>query len=338
MKVSQERLAHASQVPPKAEPPRRKPWTSAGTAAYTQPSQPRRRLHPDARLPADGEHAAPPYDPESHETTTDREAYGPELGLDSYSEAAHPGEEGDPTPHRDEHKADGAAYRNSPNTVGPYQAVIVFLLLLMVLVIIGIVYQLFFRPNSEPGKPLVETAGPAPSVEASKEQPTKDLTQEPLIQKPKSTAITDLRPAAAPATEVPALEAPVRNISRSSPLSSITPGGEEIRLPPPAPDSQRDSNQGNEGLERLLQSKVGGIGYWIQVGAFSSLNNANSLKAELYQNQLESVIQESQGERRKLYRVRVGLYTSKIEAERILRQLKNIGNSFSESIIIKTEI
>ena len=209
--------------------------------------------------------------------------------------------------------------RYTQNSQGPYQAVVVFLLLLMVLVIMSIVYQLFFRPNSE--QPLVaETEAPISSVSEiqNSEEETDTVSDRSYEQLPKTN------------TE------PLNNSSVvSSPVSNITPGGEEIE---PAASDLEYRQQSIDENELLLKSKVGGIGYWIQVGAFSSLSNANRMKDQIAKKHLESVIQESKNNTGIVYRVRIGLYASREEALRILRQLKNTDKEFINSIVIQIEI
>ena len=200
------------------------------------------------------------------------------------------------------------------NPQGPYRAVVVFLLLLMALVIMVIVYQLFFRPRlAPPTTAKVSEAAAAPTEEKP------ELQQTPPLSSPPETS-----------TETTSAETKP-SVSQSSPMSNVTPTGEEVE--PKAPEPKGPSNDLS-----LLRSKVGGIGYWIQVGAFSSWNNANKMKQQLALNHLESVIQESNNGTKKVYRVRVGLYTSKKEAERILRQLKNMDSSFANSMIMQIEM
>ena len=341
--------------------------TGVGAPYQRRPSplQPRRRLHPNhpAVAPvdhADGQHSSDgtPSAPRYHAPQEKDEA---ELDQSTPIHAMHKDEANEAAHSKGLHK-EFSELNTTSN--GPYQAVVVFLLLLMVLVIIGVVYQLFFRPNpgnlpenlngnvisklDENPKEILQTSkspetsgqiSPTDSVEKRKAGEKNKVGQAGKESGTKMVEDNALKQSSATAEQkkVQRVENSMENtpnISRSSPLSKIMPGGEEIPQRPsaPTPSEKNDSN------ERLLQSKVGGIAYWIQVGAFSLLNNANSLQAELNQNHLESVIQESTNERSKLYRVRVGLYTSKIEAERILRQLKSIGNSFAQSIIVKTEI
>ncbi len=227
------------------------------------------------------------------------------------------------------------AYSSPLDQQGPYRIVVVFLLLLMALVIMGIVYQLFLRPESATSNLAQQNLAQQNVVPA--ESGTSDN------QKPGSES--DMGNRANPADGTPEDQSegrPGSTLSRSSSVSTITPRGEELSPPPSAsagndslpvgPSVQSDEN------DLLLQSKVGGIGYWIQVGAFSSLNNANSIKGRLSARHIESVIQSGRHDGATIYRVRVGLYTSKEEAERILRQLKNIGESFINSMIIEAEI
>ncbi len=220
---------------------------------------------------------------------------------------------------------------------GCYQVVIVFLLLLMSLLIMAIVYQLFFRPRPTTPKILgIETK----ALEESSAIPAKgDMEQEKRELKLESEGIAQSKEQTE--QKQPVEQTTRKNLdtlSKSSPISSITPRGEEIRPVSNSKTFVSTKKKLPDNNEQLLLSKIGGIGYWIQVGAFSSLKNANKTKQLLTQNYLESVIQESKNETRKIYRVRVGLYTSKEEAERILRQVKNIDKIFAKSIIIHIEV
>ncbi|WGK68453.1 SPOR domain-containing protein [Candidatus Haliotispira prima] len=215
---------------------------------------------------------------------------------------------------------------------GPYQTVVVFLLLLMALVIMGIVYQLFFRPNSadsladatEYDQAMADSGDSGKTVTEGESKEAEKTVGEGSENSGVSRQGHGANPAG--------------SLSRSSPVSSVTPRGEVIARPAWVPPVSEDLGSTVDQDALLLQSKVGGIGYWIQVGAFSSLDNANNIRQQLTKNHLESVVQTGNGGGGKVYRVRVGLYTSKEEAERILRQLKNIGVSFAGSIIIKIEI
>ena len=393
MKISQERFSEhfSSQIPKSPQvhqnaPGPQKPQMpgvlgepeeprATGSPFQKAPLQPRRRLHPhnpDMTAHADG---TIPANSEARNPTSNEAAEEPETEFFSEEnpsfQTMHKNQATETHYPADKKDFSGKVFSSlNPSSIGPYQAVVVFLLLLMVLVIIGVVYQLFFRAENLPDSLQNSQSGNVISKSDEDSIPGQEILQTPKILKaneasgqvflpgpveapPTSTEQVEKKTApkqenTAP-TEIPRVVVPqkttqrvgiqnTQNISRSSPLSSITPGGEEISSPPPSAPALTTPSTPSDSNANLLQSKVGGIGYWIQVGAFSSLNNANSLKAELNQNRLKPVIQESKNERKKLYRVRMGLYTSKIEAERILRQLQNIGDSFSQSIIIRTEI
>ena len=220
---------------------------------------------------------------------------------------------------------------------GPYRAVVVFLLLLMALVIMAMVYQLFFRPNENSSATdrqpqaqdhnIVQESINHKAAEAEPQDTQEDTNER------QTTAAEPLNesPAGSPNTSI------TGELSQASPVSMLSPDGEEVSTPRSARPSP-ELNTPVDKNEVLLQSKVGGIGYWIQVGAFSSRKNANNIQQQLVQSHLRSEVQEVISGYKKVYRVRIGLYTSKEEAKRIQRQLNNIGGPFADSIIIQTDM
>ncbi len=286
------------------------------------------------------------HDPAHNSNTHHQSGYPPQESAAQPPLPADSPIENNPVEHNNDH-AEATAQSRSRSSIwqshqGPYRAVVVFLLLLMALVIMAMVYQLFFRPNQsssatdrqpqaqdqnilqEPINKKVAEAVPQDAQEDTNERQTS--TAEPLPAEPLNE-----NPAGSPNTPI------TGELSQASPVSMLSPDGEEVSTP----RSARPSPELNTPVDEnkvLVQSKVGGIGYWIQVGAFSSRKNANNIQQQLAQSHLSSEVQEGESGSKKVYRVRIGLYTSKEEAKRIQRQLKNIGKPFADSIIIKTDM
>ena len=75
--------------------------------------------------------------------------------------------------------------------------------------------------------------------------------------------------------------------------------------------------------------------YWVQVGAYSSQQNANTLAEEYRQKGYNAVvIDPSPSDRRKLYRVRLGGYETREEAERARDQLAQQENKKQSDYLI----
>ena len=77
--------------------------------------------------------------------------------------------------------------------------------------------------------------------------------------------------------------------------------------------------------------------YWIQAASFSTLDSAEQLKNNLEKKGLFSVISLKEIDGTKYYRVRIGPYQQKIEAEGWLSRLK-IQNECAEAYITSTRV
>lgn len=130
--------------------------------------------------------------------------------------------------------------------------------------------------------------------------------------------------------------APLNQTPLSSPVTSLSPTGE--RTKPQSPAQSPNPVEKQDDSHELLGTKIGGVGFWIQVGAFSSETNAKVLMNKLQSNGLSAEIQTQGSAGKKLYRVRAGIYTSKEEAQRVLLQLKSLDKDFQNSIIVSTEL
>jgi DedD protein len=76
--------------------------------------------------------------------------------------------------------------------------------------------------------------------------------------------------------------------------------------------------------------------YWVQTGSFSTKARADGVKETLASKGIGSVIENREVEGKTFYRVRVGPYTSKNEADYWLSLIKSI-NGFEDSQILKSQ-
>ena len=76
--------------------------------------------------------------------------------------------------------------------------------------------------------------------------------------------------------------------------------------------------------------------YWVQTGAFSTANSAEGVKETLASKGIASIIENRDVDGKTLFRVRVGPYTSKNEADYWLSLIKTIGG-FEDSQVRQTQ-
>ena len=76
--------------------------------------------------------------------------------------------------------------------------------------------------------------------------------------------------------------------------------------------------------------------FWVQTGAFSTVSKAEGVKETLASKGITSIIENRDVEGRTLFRVRVGPYTSKNEADYWLSLIKSI-NGFEDSQVRQTQ-
>ena len=147
------------------------------------------------------------------------------------------------------------------------------------------------------------------------------------VPKPSTAAVPDT-PAtgrAAPAAQRPAAVAATSSSSGSSSGSASKPNPAATN-PKPAASTQNKAP---------VQTKVYDD-FWVQTGAFSTIATAETVKESLATKGITSIIENRDVEGRTVYRVRVGPYTSKNEADYWLSLIKTIGG-FEESQIRQTQ-
>ncbi|NDC60986.1 MAG: sporulation protein [Betaproteobacteria bacterium] len=122
-----------------------------------------------------------------------------------------------------------------------------------------------------------------------------------------------------------------KNPSANAPVKSDEPApGKTVALPPtdPSPASTSDDPLGD-----LAASKARGdeFQYFIQVGAFHSSEDAEGQRAKLSLGGYDPKISERDQAGKMVYRVRLGPFDSKSEAEQIQTKLKS--NKFESALI-----
>ena len=100
-------------------------------------------------------------------------------------------------------------------------------------------------------------------------------------------------------------------------------------MPAPAVKGKPDSNASSDPIGDLVRAKSGApadpFAYFIQVGAFRTPEDAESQRAKLSLTGVEAKVTEREQAGRQIYRVRVGPYDSKDDADRAKGQLDASG-------------
>ena len=133
------------------------------------------------------------------------------------------------------------------------------------------------------------------------------------VPRPSSAAVPD----AAPAGRAVAAARPASKPAQTSPAPAAKPAPQAVSQPRPAP-----------------QPKVYDD-YWVQTGAFATVGKAEGVKDTLASKGITSIIENREVDGKILFRVRVGPYTSKNEADYWLSLIKSIGG-FEDSQVRQT--
>jgi DedD protein len=136
------------------------------------------------------------------------------------------------------------------------------------------------------------------------------------IPRPITAAVPDAPPrakAAAPAPQAPVRQAPVRQTPAAAPRAAT---------PKAAVPKQKPQAQDN---------------FWVQTGSFSTVTRAEGVKDTLASKGIISLIENRDVDGKTFFRVRVGPYTSKNEADYWLALIKSI-HGFEESLVFKTPV
>jgi DedD protein len=104
--------------------------------------------------------------------------------------------------------------------------------------------------------------------------------------------------------------------ARPAPAARQTPPAPAVKAASPAPSRARDN-------------------YWVQTGSFSTVARAEAVKNTLSVKGISSLVENREVQGKPYFRVRVGPYTSKNEADYWLALIKSI-HGFEESLVFKT--
>lgn len=149
------------------------------------------------------------------------------------------------------------------------------------------------------------------------------------VPSPSAAAVPDVqatasRPAESPRrTAAPAKPAPVA--AKSAPVK-----------PAPKPQAKTAAKPAAASAKPAAQSSQKAYNdYWVQTGAFSTKVRAEGVKDTLASKGITSIIVNREQDGKTLFRVRVGPYTSKTEANYWLELVKSI-DEFSGSMVFQT--
>ncbi|HEU4460371.1 MAG TPA: SPOR domain-containing protein [Methylibium sp.] len=115
----------------------------------------------------------------------------------------------------------------------------------------------------------------------------------------------------------------------ASAAGSTAPAG--VVLPPPAPDAQRSATLGapakpGSDLSTTGAGAVdGAFVYFVQAGAYSRTEEAEAQRAKLAIQGFESKITEREQSGRIMYRVRIGPFAQRLDAEKVKDTLDGAG-------------
>jgi DedD protein len=136
------------------------------------------------------------------------------------------------------------------------------------------------------------------------------------VPKPSTAAVPDVSPVPLK-SKTPAAVVPARQ--QTTPAASVRPPPASAAKPAPA----------------AAQTKLYDD-YWVQTGSFSTKARADGVKETLASKGIGSVIENREVEGKTFYRVRVGPYTSKNEADYWLSLIRSI-SGFEESQVWKSQ-
>mgnify|MGYP000866535569 CR=1 FL=1 len=197
-------------------------------------------------------------------------------------------------------------------------------------VLVALAFLLRIPVKKETIKPTIVVAAPATE---SPQNLQNNLNQSadavPEVEGPGTTIIqvfnnqdaTSVPPGTTPTTTSVAPPSPTKPAISSSSQPAAT------SAPAPAPvvkPAQKTSTQ---------VSTQPGKQYWIQVASFSSKLKAENMQRLLAEKSLTSYLQSSVIDGKTWYRVRVGPYTSKTDAERWLATVKKIPDCGASYIV-----
>ena len=180
--------------------------------------------------------------------------------------------------------------------------------------------------------------GPRPAPAPAPVQPdqapmrsyTMDLGESPHAREPvaASTAAAPAREPPGAANSAPAAP-PVQPATLSAPSQTATASASEPAAQPPAP-TMAVAHSAQRTPEHVAEHAAGG--WTVQVGTFSSRDNAAHLIATLKSHGFSPLLSEATKNGHKLFRVRVGSERDRAAAQKLLARLKAAGQKGGEVI------
>jgi len=172
----------------------------------------------------------------------------------------------------------------------------------------------------------VPSAASSTNSTASSASFASSASNSAAVVAPAATATS--KPAAVTAPATPAVTA------ASKPATVATPAATVASKPATTTTSAIAAAQ-TQAKPASTQTKVYND-YWIQTGAFSTITNAEGVKATLSSKGITSIIENREVEGKTVFRVRVGPYISQNEANYWLALIKSI-NGFEDSQVRQTQ-
>ncbi len=124
--------------------------------------------------------------------------------------------------------------------------------------------------------------------------------------------------------------------TQTAPAAEKKPAAEPARTQTPAPASRTRATTARQTSATAMRTQPGPIRastqYWIQTGSYKSKSKADSCNATLIENGLSGVIVTKTLNGDTYFRVRIGPYTNKAEAQKFLTSIKTI-DGFEDSYI-----
>jgi DedD protein len=165
---------------------------------------------------------------------------------------------------------------------------------------------------------------PSSSVPASTVAQTSGSSTVISVNRPSTAAVPDTTPP--PASASTAQTAPARPAASSSSIAQTTA----------AASSAVSSSSASTAAVPASAAVKNTTDYWVQAGSFSTLSRAEGVKSTLLDKGFTSIIENRTIDGTMYYRVRIGPYTSKNEADYWLALVQTI-NGFEQSQVWQSQ-
>jgi DedD protein len=179
-------------------------------------------------------------------------------------------------------------------------------------------------PNTAPAGRAVNESAPAVAA-----RPAQTTTPAQTASTPAKTTTTP-----AQATSTPAQTTTSPSQTASTPAKTTTPAQTASAQTTATPAATPVASTASQSIP-AAQTKIYDD-YWVQTGAFSTIATAEGVKETLASKGITSIIENGNVNGRTLFRVRVGPYTSRNEANYWLALIKSI-DGFEDSQVRTTE-